>query len=122
MGFLNGDELSSFIKNARALILPSVCYENCPLSILEAHSFGTPVITMNYGGMAELVDDNKTGILVKSPEPQAVKEAVRKIFDDEIYSVLKENTEKIKDSIYTSHEYAKEIIGLYEGLIAGGGK
>ena len=59
-GFLTGEELTTLMGNARVLLLPSVCYENCPLSILEAHALGVPVVTMNSGGMAELVKDGVT--------------------------------------------------------------
>ena len=60
------------MANAKLLLAPSVCYENCPLSILEAHSMGVPVVTMNSGGMAELVEDGKTGALINEPTPEAV--------------------------------------------------
>ena len=76
--FLQGDELSKVISKAKALIAPSICYENCPLSILEAHSMGVPVITMNSGGMAELVEDGVTGTLINQPTPDGVADAVRK--------------------------------------------
>ena len=52
---LTGEELQTNIACAAALCVPSVCFENCPLSILEARMLGTPSITMPYGGMAELV-------------------------------------------------------------------
>ena len=68
-GFLTGDKLVELIANSKLMVLPSVWYENCPLNILETHSFGVPVITMNSGGMAELVLDGETGLLVNEPTP-----------------------------------------------------
>ena len=46
-----------------------------PFPILETHSFGVPVITMNSGGMAELVENEKTGMLVNEPTPEAIADA-----------------------------------------------
>ena len=117
-GFLTGDELISLMANARVMLLPSVWYENCPLSILETHSFGVPVITMNSGGMAELVEDGKTGALINEPTPEAVAEAIRRCFEDEeYYSVLKQNCETMRDKIIGVSEYCDIVVAQYQNLI-----
>ncbi len=117
-GFLNGEELVNTVKNAKALILPSVCFENCPLSILEAHSMGVPVITMNNGGMAELVEDGVTGSLILQPTPECVGEAIKRISDnEENYNTIKENCIKRSQQILTVDTYADIIIDKYDELI-----
>lgn len=117
-GFLSGDELISLMANAKVMLLPSVWYENCPLSILETHSFGVPVITMNSGGMAELVEDGKTGALVRDPTPEAVAEAIRRCFEDEeYYRILKENCETMRDKIIGVSEYSDIVLSQYQNLI-----
>ena len=117
-GFLTGDELTSLIANAKVMILPSVWYENCPLNILETHSFGVPVITMNSGGMAELVEDGKTGLLINEPTPEATAGAINKCFEDEeFYSSLKQNCERRKDEIIEVGDYADILIEKYQQII-----
>ena len=117
-GFLTGDELVSLIVNAKLMILPSVWYENCPLNILETHSFGVPVITMNSGGMAELVDDGKTGVLVDEPTSQAIAEAVKKCFEDEeLYSQVKKNCEGMRDKIIEVGEYCDILLDKYQEIL-----
>ena len=117
-GFLTGDELTSLMANAKVMLLPSVWYENCPLSILETHSFGVPVITMNSGGMAELVEDGKTGVLIQEPTAEAVAEAIRRCFeDDAYYSVLKQNCETMRDKIIGVSEYCDIVVSQYQELI-----
>ena len=117
-GFLNGDELISLIANSKVMILPSVWYENCPLNILETHSFGVPVITMNSGGMAELVDDCKTGLLVNEPTAEAIAEAIKKCFEDEeFYSSLKINCQNKRDQIIEVGAYCDVLLGKYQELI-----
>ena len=118
LGFLTGDELISLIANARVMILPSVWYENCPLNILETHSFGVPVITMNSGGMAELIEDGKTGLLINEPTPEATAGAINKCFEDEeFYSSLKQNCERRKDEIIEVGDYANILIEKYQQII-----
>jgi glycosyltransferase involved in cell wall biosynthesis len=117
-GFLSGDELISLMANAKVMLLPSVWYENCPLSILETHSFGVPVITMNSGGMAELVEDGKTGALINEPTPEAVATAIRRCFEDEeYYSVLQKNCETMRDKIIGVSEYSDIVVSQYQNLI-----
>ena len=117
-GFLTGDELVRTMKGAKLLLLPSVCFENCPLSILEAHSMGVPVVTMNSGGMAELVKDNVTGTLVPEATPEHIADAIKKTMDNEEYYVkLKDNCMELSTSIFTVDKYAEILLNKYSDII-----
>lgn len=118
-GFLTGEKLNRLMAEAKVLIAPSICFENCPLSILEAHSMGVPVVTMNSGGMAELVEDGVTGTLVKNPEPQCVAEAIRKTLGNaEKYREIKENCLKHSEGILSVEAYADIITEKYNELVS----
>ena len=115
---MTGDALTELMANAKLLVAPSVCYENCPLSILEAHSMGVPVVTMNSGGMAELVDDGKTGTLAMSADAQAVANAIEKSMSDEsYYAQLKANCETMCEKIMDVNEYSRVVMEQYNKLI-----
>ena len=115
-GFVGGADLANLMGNAKLLIAPSVCYENCPLSILEAHSMGVPVVTMNSGGMAELVEDGKTGGLVSEPTPTAVAETVKACLEDTTYQTLKTNCEQAGKAIMGVGEYCEILLEKYNAL------
>ena len=118
VGFLSGEKLIEFIANARVLIVPSIWYENCPLSILEAQCMGVPVVTMNSGGMAELIKDGVTGILVDEPTPEAMAMGLRRALDDEEYSnTLRENCRREKEKILSVESYVDILVKEYEKLI-----
>jgi len=51
------------MRRALFVVVPSVCYENFPLAIVEAFACGTPVLASRLGAMAELVEDGVTGRL-----------------------------------------------------------
>ena len=105
--------------NAKLLLLPSVWYENCPISILEAHAMGVPVVTMNSGGMAELVKDGVTGTLVTDPTPEGVAIKLRETIENEsYYQILSENCKNEKDNILSVETYAEILIKEYERLLA----
>ena len=75
-GYLAGNILKGAIKNALAVILPSECYENAPLSILESFGFGKPVIGSRLGGIPEMIDEGINGYLF---EPGNVDDLAEKL-------------------------------------------
>ena len=118
-GFLTGDKLTELMGNAKVMLLPSVWYENCPLSILEAHCMGVPVVTANSGGMAELVKDGITGTLITDPTPEGIACKLKQTLEDEdYYSRLRENCKKEKDNILSVETYADILMKEYEKLVA----
>ena len=76
-GMLGAKTLKTFYKNAKAVLVPSLCYESFGLVAAEAMSCGTPVIAFKKGGLREVVKHNETGFLVKN-EAEMIK-AVKKI-------------------------------------------
>jgi glycosyltransferase involved in cell wall biosynthesis len=117
-GFLTGDKLTELMGNAKLLLLPSVCYENCPLSILEAHSMGVPVVTMNSGGMAELVKDGVTGTLVNEPSSEEIAKKIKETVENEdYYKKLRENCKNEKENILSAHKYCDILIEEYKKLL-----
>lgn len=113
-GFVTGDELDGNIAAAKAIAVPSVCFENCPMSILEGRMFSVPAVTMNMGGMAELVDDGVTGVLSKSVGARDFAAAIRDILsDDERLEKMKKNCAERSESDMTVGEYCAELIKIY---------
>lgn len=66
VGYLAGDALKKTIDRAAVIVVPSECYENCPMSVLEAMAYGKPVVGSRMGGIPELVEDGKTGLLYEA--------------------------------------------------------
>ncbi len=118
VGFLGGEKLVEFMSNAKVLVVPSIWYENCPLSILEAQCMGVPVVTMNNGGMAELIKDGVTGILVNEPSSEAMAKGLKRALENGDYcNALKENCKKEKENILSVEEYADVLIREYEKIV-----
>jgi glycosyltransferase involved in cell wall biosynthesis len=63
LGQLDPTAVRAAMRRARALVVPSVCYEAFPLVIAEAYACGLPVIASRLGSLAELVEDGVTGLL-----------------------------------------------------------
>lgn len=56
--------------------------ESFCLSILEAMAFGRPSVSTAVGGIPEVVDDGRTGLLVPSAEPAELAQAVESLIRD----------------------------------------
>lgn len=55
-GRLDGDSLWEKVGGARAIVMPSECYENAPLAVLEAFQLERPLIGADIGGIPELAN------------------------------------------------------------------
>lgn len=75
-GFVPNEKVRQLIGTSRALILPTQCYENFPMTIVEAYSAGTPVITGNMGNAGNLVDEGITGLHYQYDSARDMAEAV----------------------------------------------
>jgi glycosyltransferase involved in cell wall biosynthesis len=73
--------LASAYQGARALVLPSD-YEAFGLVLLESLAQGTPVIASRVGGVPEIVEDGRTGLLVPPGGTGQLAEAIGRIWDD----------------------------------------
>ena len=73
---LGPQEMVSFYRGARFLVVPSNWFEGCPLVVSEAMSHGLPVIASRIGSLPEFVEDGVTGLLF---EPGHVDDLVKKI-------------------------------------------
>ena len=63
MGRVEGEKKDVLIQKTEALLMPSVCFENYPLAIGEAFSFGVPVIASKIGSIPFIVEEGQSGFL-----------------------------------------------------------
>jgi phosphatidylinositol alpha-1,6-mannosyltransferase len=60
--------------------------EGFGIALAEASACGLPVIAGRSGGLAEVVRDGETGLVVEPDDPDAVAAAVGRVFDDQLLS------------------------------------
>ena len=69
------------LSTLHALMFPSLS-ESFGIAIVEAMSVGLPVVASNVGGIPDIVDDGRNGILVPPGDPESLAGAVQALFDD----------------------------------------
>lgn len=112
VGFKNNEELKTLIKRAKFSIYPSEWYENCPFSIIESQIYGTPVIASNIGGIPELIQNKKNGLLFETGNIIDLKRCIDLLWNDKnLLELLTDNCKKIKyDNLGI---YGKKLMCIY---------
>lgn len=62
IGYFPDERLPKLYQAADIFVLPST-YENMPFALLEAMATALPVVTTNVGGIPEVINDGKNGLL-----------------------------------------------------------
>lgn len=121
IGFKKGEELISLINNASFIIVPSECYENNPLTIIEAYANGKPVIASQIGGITEIVVQNKTGFLFEKGNIGQLTQNIERAFEisDEEYVELSKNARKFSEDNFSEDKHYNELIDIYKNTING---
>ena len=109
-GRLDKKELEDMYPKSDILIFPSLTYENCPMAIIRAFSFGLPVIGSRIGGVTELIEENVTGWLFEPGNEQELRELVN-ISKDKVKEMKNNCLKRAEGCII--EKYLKKLEEIY---------
>ncbi len=98
-----------FLAEVDLLLVPSLWYENSPLTIHEAFQSGVPVIATDLGGMAELAGAGG-GLLFRRGDAADLTRCLRRVLDE---PGLLESLRQSIPAVKTIEENAAEMEALY---------
>ena len=119
LGFVS--DMPAFLSQVDILVLPSLS-EGFGVSVLEAMAAGKAVIASRVGGLAELVSDTVTGLLVAPRDVEGLANAIAKLAGDR--TLLQEMGRKGKERLqanFTVEHMAKQNEDYYYGLLESNG-
>ena len=70
-------------RSCKLAVLPSICPDACPTTVLEAMASGSPVITTSVGGMVNMIADGHSGLLVPPSDDRELARAMNRILQDD---------------------------------------
>ncbi len=79
LGYL--PEVREVLGRMQLLVMPTVYFESFGIAAVEATAMGLPVVASRVGGLAEIVEDGRTGFLVKPGDAVELAGAVRRLMD-----------------------------------------
>lgn len=114
-----GDEKKQLLANAYALLMPIQWDEPFGLVVIEALATGTPVIAFHRGAMPEIIQEGKTGFLVKTK--QEMSDAVNTVVNINRHDCRKLVEQKFSiERMISDYEHVFEDV-ISRGVSAGGG-
>jgi glycosyltransferase involved in cell wall biosynthesis len=117
LGWLDADALRQELGRAWAVALPSVWYENAPLSLLEAYAAGRPVLASDRGGLPEMVEEEHSGRLVPAGDVTAWTRALRRVAaEPERLAAMGELARARLDRVYDFDDCVEAYLDAYRGV------
>lgn len=118
LGRVSTEKLRSLYAEASVYVQPST-YEPFCITILEAMSFGAPVVASRIGGIPEIVKDKVNGLLFEPKNSAQMAEAVMTIFSDKQYALkLRKNGKDMLLRHFTWEKISQKTIELYDRILA----
>jgi len=81
-GRFDNRRIGTVLQNIDVLVLPSIWFENAPLTLNEAAMSGTPILVSDRGGMLEFVKANNYGWTFTLGDPKDLASKIRMLADD----------------------------------------
>ncbi|MDP8213092.1 MAG: glycosyltransferase, partial [Candidatus Zapsychrus exili] len=92
LGFVESEDYDKYMKGAKFLVVPSVCYENFPRVIAEAFTYGIPVVASDLGSMPEIIEE-QVGLLFERGNSESLNEKIKHLLANE------DKTAKMRENI-----------------------
>lgn len=112
LGRLSSEEVKRHYLQSDIFVLPSK-YEGSPNVLLEALSFGLPIITSNFLGVEGIIKDKETGLVIPLGNPQKLAEAINFYVNnlEERSRIAQNGFEMVKEK-YSTEKHATNLIKI----------
>ena len=111
------DDLPSVLNLTDIFILPSTS-EGMPMTLLEAMSASKPIIATSVGGVPEVVQDGKTGILLKTRNPTQMAKAITNLVNNKKAAVeMGRKGRQLVEKTYSIEYLVKNIEDIYRSVV-----
>lgn len=112
LGWQSKEEVFFKLKNARALLFPSLWYEGAPLTIFEAMSFGIPCIISNTSAATDFVN-NDNGYVYNTGNVEELKKCLIASYDNQDIKTKSQKFFDCKGFINSDIDYYNMLVDVY---------
>lgn len=118
LGFISAEQVKCELLDAEIFVLPSII-DNSPNSLCEAQLIGTPVIASFVGGIPQMVENNRTGILYPYNEPHALAFKILNLHNSPRTQIeLSKNEIEMSHRRHNPQSIARRLYDIYTDVIA----
>lgn len=113
VGWVDNEKKISLLRESQLFVLPSY-NEGLPVALLEAISYGLPVVATDVGDISEAVFNGENGFLIKHGHIQQLYTSIRKIIDDkDLYIKMSKASRQIAENKFSDRDYYNKIKECY---------
>ncbi|TMQ68754.1 MAG: glycosyltransferase family 4 protein [Candidatus Eisenbacteria bacterium] len=82
LGRIDRASLLDLMHQTRLLIVPSLCFEGFPITLLEGLATGCPIVASDIGALGEIIRSGENGVLVPLGDGAALARAIQRLNDE----------------------------------------
>ena len=113
VGWVDKNKKKHLLKISNLFVLPSY-NEGLPVAILEAMSYGIPVISTNVGSIEEVVKDNETGFIVNPGNIYEIVDSINKlVINEKMWEEKSIKSRQLIDRDFNDEQYFYKMEKLY---------
>jgi glycosyltransferase involved in cell wall biosynthesis len=116
LGWLDADAKTAAVGAARIVVLPSLS-EGLPVVLLEAMACGRAIVATRVGGIPEVLEDGRTGVLVAAGDPDALADALADLLDRPEFATALGRTAAERAAEYDPERVGAMVDDLYRALV-----
>ncbi|MEB3343652.1 glycosyltransferase family 4 protein [Okeania sp.] len=117
-GFMSDENLDKFQAIADCAVFPSL-YEPFGIVALESFAARVPVVVSDTGGLPEVVENGRTGIVTKVGNPNSLASGIIKVLTDQCFAQnLVKNAYQELEEKFSWSRIARETDGVYRRVVA----
>lgn len=110
-------DIDKLMESSNIFVLPSR-WEGLPMVILEAMSRRMSIIATTVGGIPEVIENEKEGILISPGDPQALAQAINELLEnEELQEKLSQTAYKKVRENYSIEAYSANMLDFYGLLV-----
>ena len=117
LGYISNEEKYQYYKDCKVVVVPSR-WDCQPITLFEAAASGKPVIASNVGGISEMIENNKDGILIEAGNSKQLAENILNLLSDsQLKRKISINARKKVEDKFDSKIMANRTKEFYENII-----
>jgi glycosyltransferase involved in cell wall biosynthesis len=113
LGYLSG--ASGLLRTANVCVVPSVWEDAFPLAVLEMMARGRAVVATRVGGIPEMIEDGRSGLLVTRTDVNALAEALTRVLESpSLQNTLGRAARDRASRMFTANQQLEQLVGTFE--------
>lgn len=117
LGWIEGQGKAEYLALSDIFVFPSY-FEGQPVSVLEAMGAGCAIAASNVGGIPQMVEHQKNGLLFEARNAQAIKETLELLLSDaELCQQLGTNARLTIENKFSISDSLNRLVEIYHGIL-----